>query len=185
VLEKITNPKLNLMKLKTATLLFSMLFSFSAFSQLSNAENKALDELIANQVEIETDAIKATAVKNVFDAAFFRLKTIPHYNNNGGFHETVLIKHNGKILEVMEADSLVPFIRSDFKLTKQADAAQLKDALKLLLDSASGREDEIVQKDQQWILVCEEWFGDKKGFVVTTEDGGKVIKIEYSSKLEI
>jgi hypothetical protein len=173
------------MKKELATFLISLLFSFSAFSQLSDAENNALDDLIASQLEIEVDAIKATAVKNVFDAAFFRLKTIPHYNNNGGFHETVLMKLNGRIVEVMEADSLVPFIRSDFKLTRQADAAQLKDALKLLLDSASGREDEIIQKEDQWILVCEEWFGDKKGFVVTTEDGGKVIKIEYSSKLEI
>lgn len=173
------------MKLKTATLLFSMLLSFSAFSQLSDAENKALDELIANQVEIEADAIKATAVKNVFDAAFFRLKTIPHYNNNGGFHETVLMKHNGKIVEVMEADSLVPFIRSDFRLTNQADAAQLKDALKLLLDSASGSEDEIIQKEDQWILVCEEWFGKKRGFVVVTDSNRNVTSIEYSDNLEI
>ncbi len=182
--KKLTKININ-MKKKLATFLIPMLFSFSAFSQLSDAENKALDELIANQVEIEVDAIKATAVKNVFDAAFFRLKTIPHYDNNGGFHETVLMKHNAKILEVMEADSLVPFIRSDFKLTKQADAAQLKDALKLLLDSATGSEDEIVQKGNQWILVCDEWFGEKRGFVVATNSTGKVEAIEYSDKLEI
>ena len=85
----------------------------------------------------------------------------------------------------MEADSLVPFIRSDFKLTKQADAAQLSDALKLLLDSASGSEDEIIQKEDQWILVCEEWFGKKKGIVVTTDSKGKVMAMEYSSNLEL
>ena len=185
MLEKVTNQKSNLMKLKTTTLLFSMLFSFSAFSQLSDTENKALDKLISSQVEIEADAIKATALKNVFDAAFFKLKTIPHFNNNGGFHETVLMKQNGEMHEVTEADSLVPYIRGDFRLTKQADAEQLKDALKLLLDSASGREDEIVQKDQQWILVCDEWFGDKRGFVVATNSTGKVEAIEYSDKLEM
>jgi hypothetical protein len=173
------------MKEKLAIFLISMLFSFSAFSQLSDAENKALDKLIASKLEIEADAIKATALKNVFDAAFFKLKTIPHFNNNGGFHETVLMKQNGKMLEVMESGSLVPFIRSDFKLTCQADAAQLKDALKLILDSATGSEDEIVQKDQQWILVCDEWFGDKRGFVVATNSNGKVESIEYSDKLEI
>ncbi len=171
--------------MKQLSFLLAMLLSYSAYSQLGNAENKALDELIAAQVEIEADAIKATALKKVFDAAFFRLKTIPHYNNNGGFRETVLMKQNGKMLEVMEADSLVPFIKSDFKLNSEADAAQLKDALKLILDSATGSEDEIVQKEDQWILVCEEWFGKKKGIVVTTDSKGKVMAMEYSSNLEL
>jgi hypothetical protein len=57
--------------------------------------------------------------------------------------------------------------------------------LALLLVNATGRGDEIVQKGNQWILVCEEWFGDKKGFVISTEKGGKISKIEYSSKLEL
>ena len=171
--------------MKQLFFLLAMLLSFSAYSQLSEAEDKALDELIATQVEIEADAIKATALKKVFDATFFRLKTIPHYNTNGGYSETVLMKQNGKMLEVMEADSLVPFIKSDFKLNSQADAAQLKDALKLILDSATGSEDEIVQKEDQWILVCEEWFGKKKGIVVTTDSKGKVVAMEYSGNLEI
>ena len=173
------------MNLKIVPLLFSMLLSFSAFSQLSDAENKALDELIAIQVEIEADALNATVLKNTFDATFFRLKTIPHYNNNGGYRETVLMKQNGKMLEVSDAELLVPFIRSDFKLTSMKDAAQLKDALKLLLDSAAGREDEISQKGNQWILVCQEWFGKKQGFVVSTDSKGKVLAMKYSGELEI
>jgi hypothetical protein len=95
------------------------------------------------------------------------------------------MKQNGKMLEVSDVEQLIPFIKKDFTVKSQADASQLKDALKLLLDSATGSEDEIVQKGNQWILVCEEWFGDKKGFVVTTEAGGKVSKIEFSSKLEL
>ena len=58
------------MKQKIVTLLFSMLLGSSAYCQLSDAENKALDNLIVSQVEIEADAIKATALKKVFDAAF-------------------------------------------------------------------------------------------------------------------
>ena len=84
----------------------------------------------------------------------------------------------------MEADSLVPFIRSDFKITNQTDAAQLKEALKLLLDSVSGREDEIIQKDDQWILVCDDWFGEKRGFVVITDSNKNIQSIEYSDNLE-
>lgn len=171
--------------MKQVFILLAMLLSFSAFSQLSDAENKALDKLIASKVEIDADVLKSSAIKALFDAEFFTLKRTPHYNENGGYHESILMKQNGKMHEVTDAAQLTPFIRNDFKLKSQADASQLKDALKLLLDSASGSEDGIVQKEGQWILVCEEWFGDKKGFIVTTEKGGTVSKIEYSSKLEL
>jgi hypothetical protein len=162
-----------------------MLVSFSAFCQLSDAENKALDELIASKLEIDADALKSSVLTNTFDASFFTLKRTPHYNENGGYHESILMKQNGKMLEVSDVEQLIPFIQKDFKLKSQADASQLKEALALLLVNATGREDEIIQKGNQWILVCEEWFGDKKGFVVTTETSGKISKVEYSSKLEL
>ncbi len=170
--------------MKQLFFLLAMLLSFSAFSQLSDAENIALDELIASKVEIEADALKSSAIAAVFEAEFFTLKRTPHYNENGGYHETILMKQNGKMLEISDEEQLTPFIRNDFKLMSQADASQLKDALKLLLDSATGSEDEIIQKGDQWILVCEEWFGKKKGFAVSTQNDGKVSKIEYSSELE-
>ncbi|MDA3866765.1 MAG: hypothetical protein PF489_08470 [Salinivirgaceae bacterium] len=171
--------------MKKLFFLLAIFCSVSAYSQLRDAENKALDELITSKVEIEADAVKSGVLKKTFDASFFKLKRTPHYNENGGYHESILMKQNGKMLEVSDVEQLIPFIKKDFTVKSQADASQLKDALKLLLDSATGSEDEIVQKGNQWILVCEEWFGDKKGFVVTTEAGGKVSKIEYSSKLEL
>ena len=171
--------------MKQLFFLLAMFLSFSAYSQLSETENKALDELIASKVEIEANALKAGVVKNTFDAAFFKVKTIPHYNNNGGYREIVLVKKDGKMLEIMDAETLVPFIRSEFRLNSQAEASQLKDALNLLLDSATGSEDEIVQKGNQWILVCEEWFGEKNGFVVETDSNGKITTMNYVSDLEI
>lgn len=171
--------------MKQLFFLLALLFSFSAFCQLSDAENKALDKLIASKVEIEADVLKSKAIKSVFDAEFFTLKRTPHYDKNGGYRTTVVMKQNDKMLEVDDAELLIPQIKSSFKLTNETEARQLKAALSLLLESASGREGEIVQKGDQWVLVCEEWFGDKQGFVVSTENGGKVSKIEYSSKLEL
>jgi len=171
--------------MKQLIFLLAMLCSISAFSQLSDAENKALDELIAGKVEIDADALKSSAINALFDVEFFTLKRTPHFDENGGYTETILMKQNGKMVEVNDAEMLVPAIKSSYKLSSETEAQQLKDALKLLLDSATGSEDEIVQKGEQWILVCEEWFGDKQGFVVTTENGGKISKIEYSSELEL
>lgn len=171
--------------MKQLFILLAMLCSISAFSQISDAENKALDKLIASKLEIDADALKSSAINALFDAEFFTLKRTPHYNENGGYSETILMKQNGKMVEVSDEELLVPALKSSYKLTSETEAQQLKDALALLLVSASGSENEIVQKDKQWILVCEEWFGDKKGFVVTTETDGKVIKIEYSSELEL
>ena len=170
--------------MKQLFFLLAMLCSISAFSQLSDAENKALDKLISSKVEIEADALKSSAIKAIFDTEFFTLKRTPHYNENGGYSETILLKQSGKMVEVSDAEMLVPAIKISYKLSSKTEAQQLKDALALLLVSATGSENEIVQKDNQWILVCEEWFGDKKGFVVTTENSGKISKIEYSSELE-
>ncbi|OQX80564.1 MAG: hypothetical protein B6D64_02995 [Bacteroidetes bacterium 4484_276] len=171
--------------MKQQFFLFAMLCSISAFSQLSDAENKALDKLISSKVEIEADALKSSAINALFDAEFFTLKRTPHYNENGGYSETILMKQSGKMVEVSDAEMLVPSIKSSYKLSSETEARQLKDALALLLVSATGSENEIVQKGEQWILVCEDWFGEKKGFVVTTENGGKINKIEYSGELEL
>lgn len=171
--------------MKNLFFLIGILLSFSAFSQLSDAENKALDKLIASKVEIDADVLKSSVIKKVFDGKFYTLKRTPHYDQNGGYSEMVLMKQNGKMIEVDDAKLLVPQIKNSFKLTNETEARQLKDALALLLESGAGSENEIVQKDKQWILVCAEWFGDKNGFVVTTENGGKVSKIEYSSELEL
>lgn len=171
--------------MKNLIVLIGILFSFSAYCQLSEKENKALDELIATQVEIEADVLKSSVLKTLFDAEFFKLKRTPHYNENGGYSETILMKQNGKMLEISEVELLVPVLKSSFKLSSEAEAQLLKSALRLLLESGNGNEDEIVQKGSQWILVTEEWFGDKNGYVVSTENGGTVSKIEYKSKLEL
>lgn len=171
--------------MKTLFLVLGMLFSFSAFCQLSEAEHNAIDKLIDSQVEIEAHALKSRVVESIFDAAFFKVRTIPHYNNNGGFSEIVLVKQAGKMLEVTNAEILLPLIKADFRLNSQAKASQLKEALSLILNNSTDTEDEIVQKENQWILVCEEWFGEKNGFVVDTDSNGKVIAINYISDLEI
>lgn len=171
--------------MKQLFFLLAMLLSFSAYSQLSETENRALDELIASKVEIEADALKSRVVESIFDAAFFKVRTISHYNNNGGFSEIVLVKQDGKMLEVTDAETLLSFINADFRLDNQATASQLKDALILLLNRSTDTSEEIVQKENQWILVCEEWFGEKNGFVVDTDSNGKITTMNYVSDLEI
>ncbi len=171
--------------MKQLFILLAMLLNFSAFSQLSDAENKALDKLIADKVEIEADVLKSSVLKKMFDTEFYTIKRTPHYKANGGYFELILMKNDGKMTEVEDAAALVPLFKSDFKMKEESNARDLKMALALLLSSGSGSEDEIIHKENQWILVCEEWFGEKKGFIVSTEPDGKVSKIEYSSKLEI
>ncbi len=113
------------------------------------------------------------------------MRTIPHYNNNGGFSEIVLVNQDGKMVEVTDAETLLSFINADFRLDNQATASQLKDALILLLNRSTDTAEEIVQKENQWILVCEEWFGEKNGFVVDTDSNGKITTMNYVSDLEI
>jgi hypothetical protein len=170
--------------MKNLFLLIAVLISFSAFSQLSDEENNALNKLIKEQIEIEADALKSAAVEKVFNANFFKITRTPHYNSNGGFSQMILMKHNGKMQEVVEANMLLPVLKSNFKISDNSEARDLKEALTILLAMTS-RTDEIVQKDTQWILVCEERFGEKNGFVITTNNNGKVLDIEYASDIQL
>lgn len=171
--------------MKIIIFLIALHIGFSASCQLSEKENEALDKLIAEQVDIEADAVKSTAVKQTFSAEFFTAKRTPHYKNNGGFSETVLVKMDGKICEVDNAEMLVPLINSSFTLSSTAQAETLRNALNLLLNQVGANGNEIVQKNTQWIIVTEEWFGDKNGYVVNTEANGKITEIKYESKLKL
>ncbi len=161
-----------------------IMFCFLAgFAQITEKEIAALDKLIESKVEIEADALKSSVLQKIFDAEFFTVKRIPHYKANGGFSEKVLMKHDGIMSEVENAENLVPILESDFKISDENSARDLKKALALLLPGM-GNNNQIIHKENQWILVCNEFFDDKEGFIVSTENGGKVSNIEYSSKLE-
>lgn len=163
--------------------LFIMFCFLSGFAQITEKESAALDKLIESKVEIEADALKSSVLQKMFDAEFFTVKRIPLYKANGGFSEKVLMKHDGIMSEVEVAENLVPILKSDFKITDENSARDLKKALALVMPGM-GNDDKIVQKENQWILVCNQFFDDKEGFIVSTETDGKVSNIEYSSELE-
>ena len=163
--------------------LFIVLCFLEGFAQITEKENAALDKLIESKVEIEADALTSSVLQKMFDAEFFILKRTPLYKSNGGFSELVMMKHDGKMSEVEEAENLVPILKSDYKIADESNARDMKKALTLLLPGM-GNNDKIIRNENQWILVCNEFFDDKEGFVVTTENDGKVSNIEYSSNLE-
>ncbi|MBI9071637.1 MAG: hypothetical protein JEY94_08555 [Melioribacteraceae bacterium] len=170
------------------TLMF-LIITFAYFHQVTcqvpDNENKALDEFISKQIKIEADVIKSAALEHILDALFFNVKRIPLYKGDNSYNEMVLMKNADGIKEFENTDMLIPIIKEDIKLNNEAVAKQFQKVFTLLFKNDIVRNQEIINKDNQWIFVQGEWFGKKTGYIVKTDSNGKVQEIEKSEELKL
>lgn len=166
-------------------LLVTFAFCHQSYGQISDDENKALDKFIATQTNIEADVIKSSILDKLFDATFFDVKKIPLYSNDGSFSEMVLMKSRLGIHDVENTEILVPLIKDEIILTDETVAKQFQKAFTLLFKHDPVKNPEIIKKENQWIFVQSDWFGEKSGFIVNTDTEGNVKEIFKSGELEL
>ncbi len=172
------------MKLKTFVFAL-VLLSFMGNASAQEKENKDLDAFVKSQVEIDVDQIKSSALEKVLNASFFKVKRTKLYENNGGFTETVLMKTGNGMQELYEPKEFIPSIKKDFKLDGDKASEDFQKVLNLLFDVMGSSKQEIVEQDNRWIFVQNEWFGEKQGYVVITDGEGMIIEIEKSDNIEL
>ncbi len=153
-------------------------------AQLSDTENEKLNELISNQVKLEADAITSSAINKVFDARFIKVKRTPLYKTSGAYTDAVFVKNGDELSEVNDANSLVPSLMKAFIVNDEQHAKQLQAALTAILGDGNEREQALLPTDNGWLLVQSEWFGEKRGYIVTVDDKARVQTITYSDNLK-
>jgi len=57
--------------------------------------------------------------------------------------------------------------------------------LSLLFDDAPSQDQALLQKGNTWLMVQREWFGEKQGYIVTTDDSGQVKEINYTDQIKL
>ncbi len=172
------------MRQKVFFVLLFLIVSYSGSAQLTKNDNAKLDEFISKNVKVEADLIRSASLLHLTEAEFFSVNRTANYKG-GPSNEYILIKHKGVMQELNSPLFLVSLIRDDYKLKKDVDAKHMQKALSLLFDNGMIGNQEIIQKENQWIFVQNDWFGDKSGFIVNISHKGKVLEIKQSEKLEL
>lgn len=172
------------MKQIVLIVLLLLIISFSGSAQLTKDDNVKLDEFISKNVKIEADLIRSASLLHLTEVEFFSVIRTADYKG-GSSNKYILMKYRGGMQELNSPLPLVSLIRDDYKLKKDVDAKHMQKALSLLFDNGMIGNQEIIQKENQWIFVQNDWFGDKTGFIVNISQKGKVLEIKQSEKLEL
>ncbi len=112
-------------------------------------------------------------------------------NSWGGNLTSIFFFKNGDKLTPVNTDKpmipttkeFISSIKKSFSLKTNEDALSFQTMLSAFDRQAFSKG--YYQSGNNWYFVRSEMFGDKSGFLVTTDDAGKVQNIEYISKFEV
>lgn len=154
-------------------------------------ENDAamIDELINSTITIKKVAIESEALAKVFSGTFYRVT--PTYNINGGIascEEYFMVVHSGKVTELesisetITLDFLFSLLKKDFTIKDENDAIIFESALDAIypVDWTVDAEDKKhLQQDGKWLFLRGDFFGSKKGFVISLDQNSGISQIDY------
>ncbi|MDJ0973714.1 MAG: hypothetical protein QNJ98_04585 [Planctomycetota bacterium] len=161
---------------------------------VTDAERDAIRREVLRRVRIEPERIEHAALKQVFDAAFFKAEV--HVDQGGGSStsSTIQLSRQGeKWVEVENptTDQGLPVLTSLVKDTFRLDGKEAAEVFEQALDqlfpmrSFGNKKEpkEILRKGSTWIFVRGTFFEDKKGFTVATDEEGKITEIRQQLRL--
>ena len=124
-------------------------------------------------------------LEQVFDASFFKVKITRLFHDDGSYEEITLLKHAGEFAELTSANQLAVLVKPSFLISSLEEAQLFESTLdKLFPNEFSPNDKEIYQQDNQWFFVRMDWFGEKKGVVVTVDSQGVISSIENKEDLK-
>ena len=166
--------------MKTYIILLLILLPVYSFAQteLSEKEQKGIDELINSSVIIDADAFKSQALNKILDADFFEATVVYKHMGIELTSEMMLVKHNDAFSKFYGVDGLLPLIKPSYKMSTPEQAADFEKVLDKLFPIFMGSNKESYQKELEWFFIRDMSFGEKEGVVVTVDNNGKIVKIE-------
>lgn len=166
-----------------------MVFAVAGGQTIPEYDAAMIDELINSTITIKKAAIESEALAKVFSGTFYRVT--PTYNHNGGIascEEYFMVVENGKVTELenlsetRKLDFLFSLLKKDFAIKSEGDAITFESALDAIypVDWTVDAEDrKHLQQDGKWLFLRGDFFGSKKGFVITLDQNFRISQIDY------
>jgi hypothetical protein len=176
---------------RTFILLIICGISFAGVSGQTIPERDAamIDELINSTITINKVTIESDALVKVFNGTFYRVT--PTYNHRGGIascEEYFIVVYNGKVTELEDLsetktlDFLFSLLRKDFTIRNESEAKIFESALDAIypIDWTVDAEDKkLLKQDGKWMFLRGDFFGSKKGFVITLDQNLGISQIDF------
>lgn len=179
------------MRILKHVLLVALLFSIIIGNAQSDEQSKAIFDFLENTKLVSVRQISDNNLSKISNATIY-YADLSFDMENSGYGNTVnsayFIKEKKEFKAFNQAYDLLgsdTFINSlkKFTIKSNEDAIQFQTALLLFDDQKFN--DGFFKKDNQWTFVRKEFFNQAELIVVTTNEKGKIIKIEYQHEREM
>jgi len=147
------------------------------------------DRQTSKFIKLQPKRLTADAIAKVFSAAMYSVTVV---TSDGGSTNSVVARTGDDIAIISipgtttDMPDFVKLIKADFTIKADADAHVFQDALDGMypIDSTFNKDDlnakAIRHSGNQWIFVRGKFFDHFRGFIVTTDDGGKVTGVKWT-----
>lgn len=185
--------------MRTVLLVLTFALSLLASSRLlaapvTDAERDAIRREVLRRIRIEPERLDHAALATVFDAAFYKAEVQVDQGGGSSTSATIQLSRAGEDwveIETPTTDQALPvltrLVKPDFVLDGKASAEVFEQALDQLypMRSFGSKKEpkEILRQGTTWIFVRGSFFDDKKGFLVATDEAGRITGIRQQLRL--
>jgi len=173
---------------------FSLLALIIVLSPQLRADDAADDQAFFDKqtskfIKLQPKRLTADVLNKVFNAILYQVNVV---TSDGGGNNAVVARTGDDIAIITipsstaEMPDCVKLIKADFTLKSDADAKMFQDALDVVypIDTTFNKDDvnarAIRHNGNQWTFVRGKFFDHFKGFIVITEDSGKVTNVKWT-----
>ena len=153
---------------------------------VSAEDMTGIEALMSGEISFEKEKIQSDVLQQVFNAVFYTIVFTEQETAESSRTQTFIAYFaNGVYAELKEKEDIIFLIKKDFVLNEE-NAIIFQDALDVLypLDYFDKKVKTNYKKDNQWVFVRSESFGEKKGFVLFINGSSKIIGLKADVEIK-
>lgn len=174
-----------------AVALFAIVVSLARQVRAQDAasDQAFFDKQTNKFIKLQPERMTAEALGKVFSAIIYHVKVIA---SDGSYANTVVARTGDQITMVTipgtttDMQDLVKLFKPDFTLKSEADSHLMQDALDVMypIDTTFNKDDinakAIRHAGSQWTFIRGKFFDHFRGFIITTDNSGKVTAVKWT-----
>ncbi len=153
---------------------------------VSDEDLKAIQEYYDSRTTYEEQMITSTVLPQVFTGKFYNITETIKFDEYSYLQSSfVVCSANDGYKVLKEKEELMQAVNPGFILNSDVQAVMFQDAINAIYPPGTFEKDKIkfYKKESNWIFVRDESFGEEEGFVVKTNEKGKITEILYKSEI--